>query len=136
MNARADFAEAALQVKAAENAIPPTNSESGRSVESLMMLVSLVAASPSDAMPTPDEVQTNCDSDSMMFVMSDILLGRGNRLALCFLACKVLPPLDDHIAIGRLKFHRIALATELFGCYDFRTSSCKGNTKSVALVCA
>lgn len=43
------------------------------------MLVSFDAASPSDAMPTPDEVQTNCDSDSRMFVMSDILLGRGNR---------------------------------------------------------
>mgnify|MGYP005819671887 CR=1 FL=1 len=43
-----------------------------------MMLVSLVAARPSDAMPTPDEVQMNCESDSMMFVMSDILLGRGN----------------------------------------------------------
>jgi len=55
------------------------NSESGRSVELFMMLVSLVAARPSDAMPTPDEVQMNCESDSMMFVMSDILLGRGNR---------------------------------------------------------
>jgi len=114
LKARADFADAALQVKAAENAIPPTNSESGRSVESLMMLVSFDAASPSDAMPTPDEVQTNCDSDSRMFVMSDILLGRGNRHALCFLARQVLPPPDDDIAICGIYLHAITLATELF----------------------
>ena len=111
---RADFADAALHVRAADKPIPPMNSESGRSVELLMMLVSVVAASPSDAMPTPDEVQMNCESDSMMFVMSDILLGRGNRLALCFLACKVLPPLDDHIAICGIYLHAITLATELF----------------------
>ena len=77
---RADFADAARHVSAADTPIPPMNSESGRSVELLMMLVSVVAASPSDAMPTPDEVQMNCESDSMMFVMSDILLGRSNRL--------------------------------------------------------
>ena len=111
---RADFADAALQVKAADTPIPPMNSESGRSVELLMMLVSLVAASPSDAMPTPDEVQMNCESDSMMFVMSDILLGRGNRLALCFLARQVLPPLDDDIAICGIDLHAIALAVQLF----------------------
>ena len=76
----ADFADAARHVRAADTPIPPMNSESGRSVELLMMLVSVVAASPSDAMPTPDDVHMNCESDSMKFVMSNILLGRSNRL--------------------------------------------------------
>ena len=75
----ADFADAARHVRAADKPIPPMNSESGRSVELLMMLVSVVAASPSDAMPTPDDVQMNCDSDSMIFVMPAILLSGSNR---------------------------------------------------------
>ncbi len=103
---RADFAEAARHVRAADTPIPPMNSESGRSVELLMMLVSVVAASPSDAMPTPDEVQMNCESDSMKFVMSDILLGRSNRLALCFLARQVLSAVLDYIKNLSFYFQR------------------------------
>jgi len=110
---RADFADAALQVKAAENAIPPTNSESGRSVESLMMLVSFVAASPSDAMPTPDEVQTNCENDSMMFVMSDILLGRSNGFFVAKRTGRTRTALSQ-LVVGRIANYALCA---LFSCF-------------------
>jgi len=89
------------------------NSESGRSVELFMMLVSLVAARPSDAMPTPDEVQMNCESDSMMFVMSDILLGRGNR------AIWQLVEVDD----GSTAFDYLTASQS--ECVDLFISDCK-----------
>jgi len=77
------------------------------------MLVSFDAASPSDAMPTPDEVQTNCDSDSRMFVMSDILLGRGNR------AIWQLVEVDD----GSTAFDYLTASQS--ECVDLFISDCK-----------
>ena len=113
LKARADFADAALHVRAADTPIPPMNSESGRSVELLMMLVSPVAASPSDAMPTPDEVQTNCDSDSRMFVMSDILLGRSNGFFVAKRTGRTRTALSQ-LVVGRIANYALCA---LFSCF-------------------
>ena len=59
--------EAARQVKAVVTMMPPRKSESGSNVDSSMMLVLPDAASPSDAIPIPVEVQMNCDSISIVF---------------------------------------------------------------------
>lgn len=58
--------DAALQVSAVVTTIPPRKSERGRSVDSLIIPLGVVAASPTLAIPTPVLVQMNCDTDSIV----------------------------------------------------------------------